>query len=182
MNRGCRSEVCGALALGPDAGKADRCSDQRRRHCRNYPQVRRKQAGILTKICAVQSGSNSKWCTRKSKSATAGCANAGPARCTAGSRASTSPSPARSTSQPTNRATGQSVPSVRCADRIFGTNFFPTQSKTFLAGQLELPPGLPINCQIFVDEKTDWFDIAQNSPMKTGPYIIFWANAEGFTF
>ena len=60
--------------------------------------------------------------------------------------------------------------------------FLPTGARTFLAGLFDLPDGLPIKHQIFVDEKPDWFDIAQNSPMKTGPEIIAEANEAGFTF
>lgn len=61
--------------------------------------------------------------------------------------------------------------------------FLPTGNRTFLAGLFEdLPKGLPIKHQIFVDEKPDWFDIAQESPMKTGPEIIAEAEAAGFNF
>lgn len=60
--------------------------------------------------------------------------------------------------------------------------FLPTGNRSFLAGLFELPPGLPIKHQIFVDEKLDWFDIVQNSPMKTGAEIIAEATAAGFSF
>lgn len=60
--------------------------------------------------------------------------------------------------------------------------FLPTDNRTFLAGLFDLPPGLPIKQQIFVDEKPDWFDIAQKSPMKTGTQIIAEAQAAGFSF
>ena len=46
----------------------------------------------------------------------------------------------------------------------------------------DLPKGLPIKHQIFVDEKPDWFDLAQESPMKTGAEIIAEAKAAGFSF
>lgn len=70
--------------------------------------------------------------------------------------------------------------------RTCGSNlwyrFLPTGARTFLAGLFDLPAGLPIKHQIFVDEKPDWFDIAQQSEMKTGPEIIAEAEAAGFTF
>lgn len=60
--------------------------------------------------------------------------------------------------------------------------FLPTGGRTFLAGLFELPEGLPIKHQIFVDEKPDWYDLAQQSAMKTGAEIIAEAKAAGFTF
>lgn len=70
--------------------------------------------------------------------------------------------------------------------RICGSNlwycFTPTGHRTFLAGLFDLPPGFAIKQQIFVDEKPDWYDLAQASPMKTGPQIIAEAKAAGFSF
>ncbi|MDY7097050.1 MAG: GFA family protein [Pseudomonadota bacterium] len=60
--------------------------------------------------------------------------------------------------------------------------FLPTGGLTFVAGLFDLPDGLPIKHQIFVDEKPDWYDLAQKSPMKTGAEIIEEAKAAGFTF
>ncbi len=60
--------------------------------------------------------------------------------------------------------------------------FLPTGNRTFLAGLFDLPPGFAIEQQIFVDEKPDWYDLAQASPMKTGPEIIAEATAAGFSF
>jgi hypothetical protein len=60
--------------------------------------------------------------------------------------------------------------------------FLPTGSRSFLAGLFDLPPGFGIERQIFVDEKPDWFDIAQDSPMLTGAQTIAAAVAEGFDF
>lgn len=68
-----------------------------------------------------------------------------------------------------------------CGSNLWFT-FLPTGGRTFLAGLFDLPEGLPIKQQIFVDEKPDWFDIAQESPMKTGPEIIAEARAAGFEF
>lgn len=60
--------------------------------------------------------------------------------------------------------------------------FKPTGGRTFLAGLFNLPEGLPIKQQIFIDEKPDWYDLAQESPMKTGAQIIAEAKAAGFSF
>lgn len=60
--------------------------------------------------------------------------------------------------------------------------FLPTGSRSFLAGLFDLPRGFAIERQIFVDEKPDWFDIAQESPLLTGEQIIAEAKAEGFSF
>ena len=69
----------------------------------------------------------------------------------------------------------------RCGSNLW-YKFLPTGNRTFLAGLFELPDDVPIKQQIFVDEKPDWFDLAQNSAMKTGPEIIAEAQAAGFTF
>lgn len=60
--------------------------------------------------------------------------------------------------------------------------FLPDGHRSYLAGLFDLPPGLPIKRQIFVDEKPDWFDIAQPSPMLTAAETIAEAKAAGFTF
>lgn len=60
--------------------------------------------------------------------------------------------------------------------------FKPTGNRTFLAGLFDLPTGFGIKQQIFVDEKTDWYDLVQNSPMKTGPEIIAEVEAAGLNF
>jgi hypothetical protein len=60
--------------------------------------------------------------------------------------------------------------------------FVPTGHRSFLAGLFDLPPGFGIEQQIFVDEKPDWYDLAQTSPMKTGAEIIAEAKAAGFSF
>jgi hypothetical protein len=60
--------------------------------------------------------------------------------------------------------------------------FLPTGGRSFLAGLFDLPPGFGIEQQIFVEEKPDWYDILQESPMKTGPEVIAEAMAEGLSF
>tara|TARA_B100000678_G_scaffold225090_1_gene192818 strand:- start:3166 stop:3612 length:447 start_codon:yes stop_codon:yes gene_type:complete len=60
--------------------------------------------------------------------------------------------------------------------------FLPTGNRTFVSGLFDLPDGFAIKQQIFVDEKPDWYDIAQASPMKTGAEVIAEAKAAGFSF
>lgn len=60
--------------------------------------------------------------------------------------------------------------------------FLPTGGRSFLAGLFDLPSGFGIEQQIFVDEKPDWYDIVQESPMLTGPEVIAEAMAQGLTF
>lgn len=60
--------------------------------------------------------------------------------------------------------------------------FLPTGGRSFLAGLFDLPAGFGIEQQIFVDEKPDWYDIAQESRMKTGPEVIAEAMAQGLSF
>ena len=60
--------------------------------------------------------------------------------------------------------------------------FLPTGNRSFLAGLFDLPPGFGIEQQIFVDEKPDWYDLSQASPLKTGAEIIAEAKAAGFSF
>lgn len=60
--------------------------------------------------------------------------------------------------------------------------FLPTGGRSFLAGLFDLPAGFGIEQQIFVDEKPDWYDITQESPMLTGAECIAEAEAAGFNF
>ncbi|WP_296718438.1 GFA family protein [Erythrobacter sp.] len=60
--------------------------------------------------------------------------------------------------------------------------FLPTGGRSFLAGLFDLPAGFGIEQQIFVDEKPDWYDIAQESPMLTGEQVVADAKAQGFSF
>ncbi len=60
--------------------------------------------------------------------------------------------------------------------------FLPTGHRSFLAGLFDLPPGIGIERQIFVDEKPDWYDIAQESPMLTAEETVAEAVAQGFSF
>ena len=69
----------------------------------------------------------------------------------------------------------------KCGSNLW-YKFTPTGNRTFLAGMFDLPEGVPIKQQIFIDEKPDWYDLAQDSPKKTGAEIIAEAEAAGFTF
>lgn len=60
--------------------------------------------------------------------------------------------------------------------------FVPGDHYSFMAGLFDVPKGLGILQQIFVDEKPDWYDLVQQSPMKTGPEVIAEAEAAGFVF
>ncbi|MEO0643509.1 MAG: GFA family protein [Pseudomonadota bacterium] len=60
--------------------------------------------------------------------------------------------------------------------------FVPTNFYSFVAGHFDLPDGLPINQQIFVEEKPDWYDLVQESAMKTGEQVIAEAQAAGISF
>ena len=68
-----------------------------------------------------------------------------------------------------------------CGSNLWYT-FLPTGGRSFLAGLFDLPLGFGIEQQIFVEEKPDWYDIAQESPMKTGPEVIAEAMAQGLSF
>ncbi|UAB76796.1 GFA family protein [Erythrobacter sp. SCSIO 43205] len=81
-------------------------------------------------------------------------------------------------------------PSSNWAERAFCSKcgshlwykFTPTGNRTFLAGLFDLPDEMAIKQQIFIDEKPHWFDLAQDSPKKTGAEIIEEAKAAGFSF
>jgi len=60
--------------------------------------------------------------------------------------------------------------------------FTPTDFYSFAAGHFDLPGGLPIKQQIFVEEKPDWYDLVQDSPMKTGEEVVAEAEAAGISF
>ena len=68
----------------------------------------------------------------------------------------------------------------KCGSNLW-YRFTPTGNRTFMAGLFDLPEGLPIKHQIFIDEKPDWYDLAQDCPVKTGAEITAEAEAAGFT-
>ncbi|MEP3050035.1 MAG: GFA family protein [Erythrobacter sp.] len=69
----------------------------------------------------------------------------------------------------------------KCGSNLW-YRFVPGDQHNFLAGLFDLPAGIEIEQQIFVDEKPDWYDLAQKSPMKTGAEVIAEAEAAGFKF
>jgi len=69
----------------------------------------------------------------------------------------------------------------KCGSNLW-YRFVPTGNRTFLSGLFDLPAGFGIKQQIFIDEKPDWYDLAQDSPRKTGAEIIAEAKAAGFSF
>lgn len=81
-------------------------------------------------------------------------------------------------------------PSSAWAERAFckncGSNlwfrFAPTDHYSFTVGLFGTHGGLAIEQQIFVDEKPDFYDFAQETPMKTGAQMIAEAEAAGLSF
>ena len=66
-----------------------------------------------------------------------------------------------------------------CCGSSLWYRFAPTDHYSFLAGLFELPADFKIEQQIFVDEKPDWYDFAQQTAMKTGAQVIAEAQAAG---
>ena len=60
--------------------------------------------------------------------------------------------------------------------RLSGTTLYAS------CGVFDLPAGFGIEQQIFIDEKPDWYDLAQETPRLTGEQVIADAMAQGFTF
>ncbi len=81
-------------------------------------------------------------------------------------------------------------PSSDWAERGFcmkcGTNLFyrftPANNYSLTAGLFADTGDLTLGEQIFIDEKPDWYDFAQDTPKKTGAEVIEEAKAAGFTF
>lgn len=69
----------------------------------------------------------------------------------------------------------------RCGSNLF-YRFMPTGSYSFLAGLFDDVGGRSLGEQIFIDEKPDYYDFAQDTPKKTGAQVIAEAKAAGFTF
>jgi len=69
----------------------------------------------------------------------------------------------------------------KCGSNLW-YRFTPTDHYGFAAGLFDLGSDAEIEQQIFVDEKPDFYDFAQKTPMKTGADIIAEAEAEGLTF
>ncbi|MGB3739193.1 MAG: GFA family protein [Pontixanthobacter sp.] len=68
-----------------------------------------------------------------------------------------------------------------CGSHLY-FRFLPADNYSFLAGLFDLPAAFEIEQQIFYDQKPGWYDLAQQTPCKTGAEIIAEAEAAGFTF
>lgn len=60
--------------------------------------------------------------------------------------------------------------------------FLPTGNRSFSAGLFDGAAGLPIEKEIFVDERADWCRIEGGHRRMTGEEIMAEAKAAGFTF
>ncbi|QLC25730.1 GFA family protein [Parasphingopyxis algicola] len=69
----------------------------------------------------------------------------------------------------------------RCGTNLF-YRFTPANNYSLTAGLFDDTGALTLDEQIFIDEKPDWYDFAQDTPKKTGPEIIAEAKAAGFEF
>ncbi len=69
----------------------------------------------------------------------------------------------------------------RCGSNLF-YRFLPTGSCSFLAGLFDDVGDMQLGEQIFIDEKPDYYDFAQDTPRKTGAEVIAEARAAGFDF
>lgn len=61
-------------------------------------------------------------------------------------------------------------------------DFLPAGQRSFLAGLFELPEGFALREQIFIDEKPGWYDLAQQTVMKSGAQVIAEAREMGYAF
>lgn len=67
----------------------------------------------------------------------------------------------------------------RCGSNLWFA-FLPDNHVSFLAGLFDLPDGYEMREQIFIDEKPDYYDFAQDTPRKTGAEVVAEAKAAGF--
>jgi len=68
-----------------------------------------------------------------------------------------------------------------CGTSLF-YRFTPANTYSLMAGLFEDSSALILAEQIFIDEKPDFYDFAQDTPKKTGEQIIEEAKAAGFVF
>ncbi|KLE36029.1 aldehyde-activating protein [Aurantiacibacter luteus] len=68
-----------------------------------------------------------------------------------------------------------------CGSHI-GYSFLPAGTRSFLAGLFDDAHDLPIEKEIFVDEKPRWCDLSGNHPCQTGAEVIAEAEAAGYSF
>ena len=70
---------------------------------------------------------------------------------------------------------------AQCGSNLW-YRFLPADHYSFLAGLFELPDSFALWRQIFIDEKPDWYDFAQDTPRLTGAEVIAEAKEKGFEF
>ena len=68
-----------------------------------------------------------------------------------------------------------------CGSNLF-YHFTPSGGYSFAAGLFDDLHGITMGEQIFVDEKPDYYDFAQETPMKTGAEVIAAAKEAGLEF
>lgn len=69
----------------------------------------------------------------------------------------------------------------KCGTNLF-YRFTPANTYSLMAGLFEDTSAFTLAEQIFIDEKPDFYDFAQDTPKKTGAEIIEEAKAAGFVF
>lgn len=69
----------------------------------------------------------------------------------------------------------------KCGSNLW-YRFVPGDHHSFAAGLFNLGDNAEIEQQIFVEEKPEFYDFAQDTPMKTGTEVIAEAIAAGHTF
>ena len=81
-------------------------------------------------------------------------------------------------------ATGLYLDSCRCGTcgSSLWFRFLPTGNRSFSAGLFEDAAQLPVEKEIFVDERADWCRIEGDHPRQTGAEVIAEAEAAGFKF
>ncbi|MXO66973.1 GFA family protein [Altererythrobacter endophyticus] len=60
---------------------------------------------------------------------------------------------------------------TRCGSSLW-YHFLPSDQYFFCAGSFDLPATFEIKGQIFTDEKPAYYDLAQNTVMKTGAQVL----------
>lgn len=70
---------------------------------------------------------------------------------------------------------------AKCGSNLW-YKFLPTGNRSFLAGLFDDAASLPIEKEIFVDERAAWCEVAGEHPRQTGAEVIEEAKAAGFSF
>ena len=69
----------------------------------------------------------------------------------------------------------------KCGTNLF-YRFIPANNYSLQAGLFDEVEDITLGEQMFVDEKPDYYDFAQDTPVKTGAEAIAEAKAAGFSF